>query len=317
MAVGVSRIRKIIDPRAIVSLPLRGLPLRRRGMQSGTSLSAPVFETEKTAPRPILGQSGALAVRLASNSAEIEAAQRLRCKVFGRQRLSVSGNAPATDHDIFDSYCDHLIVLDESLTGSLHDRIVGTYRLLSPEAAKRAGRFYSDAEFDLRSLMARHPNRRFLELGRSCVLPAYRGKRIIDLLWQGIWSYCLTHRIDTMVGCASFAGTVPAAHAEALSFLAHHAPTDRAFACSAQDGRGVPTDMMPVEAILTKRALGALPPLIKGYLRIGATFSHEAVIDEDFGTVDVLTILPVERIAGRYLNHFTPRAMGTAKALAA
>ncbi len=218
---------------------------------------------------------------------------------------------------MFDPHCDHLLVLDEAIEGPLTARLVGTYRLLSPDGASQAGGLYTAGEFDLPGLMARQPGRRFLELGRSCVRPAYRTKRIIDLLWQGIWAYSLARRIDVMVGCASFPGTRPAAHAEALSFLAHHAPADGDFACAALAGRGVATDMMPVEAIETKRALSAMPPLVKGYLRLGAMFGHEAVIDEDFGTVDVLTILPVERIATRYLRHFTPKAKQAAEALAA
>lgn len=313
MAVGVSRIRKIIDPRRIAELPLQGFPFRRNG-QRHPGLSPTPNGSDLP---PVLGQNGMLSVRMAANATEIEAAQRLRSDVFRHHEADRDGAGAAIDRDLFDRHCDHLIVLDESIGGPVRDRIVGTYRLLSPEAAARAGQFYSSAEFDLPALMARHPDRRFLELGRSCVLPAYRGKRIIDLLWQGIWSYCLSHRIDTMVGCASFAGTVPAAHAEALSFLAHHAAADPAFACAAQPGRGVATDMMPLEAVVAKRALSAMPPLIKGYLRLGATFGHEAVVDEDFGSVDVLTILPVERIAGRYLNHFTPKAKRGAQALAA
>ncbi|OXT01933.1 hypothetical protein B7H23_03040 [Notoacmeibacter marinus] len=317
MAVGVSRIRKIIDPRQIVPSPFRVFPLRWKEARGATVPAAPKNLLHEASIPPILGHSGSLMVRLATNPSEVEAAQRLRSTVFDTAERRTSAATDPIDRDMFDHYCDHLIVLDEAAGGSLMNQIVGTYRLLSPEAALKAGRFYSSAEFDLPALMARHPNRRFLELGRSCVLPAYRGKRIIDLLWQGIWTYCLTHRIDTMIGCASFAGTVPAAHAEALSFLAHHAPADRAFACPAVAGRGIPTDMMPAEALATKRALAAMPPLVKGYLRVGATFGHEAVIDEDFGTVDVLTILPVERIAGRYLNHFTPKAKPAAPALAA
>src|SRR6185436_16674723 len=115
--------------------------------------------------------------------------------------------------------CDHLLVFDTALPGPDHCRIVGTYRLLTEEGAALAGGFYSEDEFELKRLIARHPGERFLELGRSCVLPAYRSKRTIEVLWQGIWEYVLDNRIGVMAGCASFHGTIPAAHAEALSYL--------------------------------------------------------------------------------------------------
>jgi len=84
---------------------------------------------------------------------------------------------------------------------------VGTYRLLRQEVAERHGGFYSAGEFEIADLLKRHPGKRFLELGRSCVLPAYRSKRAIELLWRGIWTYVREHRIDVMIGCASFVGT--------------------------------------------------------------------------------------------------------------
>ncbi|RLQ89296.1 GNAT family N-acetyltransferase [Notoacmeibacter ruber] len=292
--------------------------VRRPKLPFRARLGTPALSLQPLHTEPvILGAAGTLVVSLATCPAEVTAAQDLRFRVFESMK---TGSAPVTgglDRDRFDAYCDHLLVLDQSVDGPLSSQLVGTYRLLSPESAERAGRFYTADEFDLPSLLSRHPERRFLELGRSCVLPAYRTKRTIDLLWQGIWAYCLSHRIDTMVGCASFPGTAPAAHAEALSFLAHHAAAERDFICPAQPGRGVPTDMMPAEAVDMKSALGAMPPLVKGYLRLGAMFGHEAVVDKDFGTVDVLTILPVERIASRYLTHFTPKAKQAAEALAA
>ena len=307
------------------SLILRKTPFARlqnlslqRAESSHMQLRGSLTDTiQAIAPRPaILGENGPLIVRLAATPAEIEAAQRLRFKVFTEMRTGTE-DALGVDRDAFDGHCDHLLVIDRSVEGSFEKALVGTYRLLSPESAEAASGCYGADEFVLFGLTTRHSGRRFLELGRSCVLPAYRSKRTIDLLWQGIWAYCLAKRIDTMVGCASFQGTNPAAHAEALSFLAHHAPAEGDFACPARSTRGVCMDMMPVEAIVKKRALAGMPPLVKGYLRLGAMFGHEAVIDHDFGTVDVLTILPVERIASRYLTHFTPKARQAAEILAA
>jgi len=248
----------------------------------------------------VFGRLGALEVRLAGDEEEIAAAQEMRHAVFFGNRHG--DGTPARDVDRFDAVCDHLIVFDRSLPGEARSQIVGTYRLL-PQA-RASGGFYTAGEFDIASLIARHPGRNFLELGRSCVRPEWRTKRTIELLWQGIWAYCRRHRIDVMTGCASFPGTVPAAHAQALSYLFHHHRARGDWAASALPGRRQPMDLMPVEAVDPRAALAELPPLIKGYLRVGAMIGDGAVIDDEFGSVDVLVVLPVEVIAGRYLSHY-------------
>jgi putative hemolysin len=253
----------------------------------------------------ILGQIGSLQVRLARNEADVAAAQALRFRVFVREMgalASRSAHAEELDSDEFDPICDHLLVIDTGVEGGVADRIVGTYRLLTQERA--SGRFYSDSEFELGELVARHPTRRFLELGRSCVLPAYRSKRTIELLWQGIWTYCRRNEIDVMVGCASFGGTVPSMHAQALSFLAHNFQAYEDWHVRARSHRYSSMDLMPCEAINPKVALAATPPLVKGYLRLGARFGEGCVIDHEFDTTDVLVVLPVENIPSRYLAYY-------------
>jgi L-ornithine Nalpha-acyltransferase len=257
---------------------------------------------------PELGRLGLLAVRLATHTAEIEAAQRLRHRVFFQSSGDRSGGADLLDSDRFDAYCDHLLVIDEARNGPAHERIVGTYRLLREECASIAGGYYSEQAFDVHSLVNRHPERRFLELGRSCVMPQYRSKRTVELLWQGIWAYCQAHSIDVMFGCASFAGTVPAAHALALSFLHHHARAAGGWCVAAIGETRTQMDLMPVEAVGMRDAVNAMPPLVKGYLRLGAKFSDGAVIDREFGTTDVFVVLRTEDIGARYLNHFRPEA---------
>ncbi|TIU95475.1 MAG: GNAT family N-acetyltransferase, partial [Mesorhizobium sp.] len=178
-----------------------------------------------------LGRIGNLEVRLARNEAEIAAAQEVRYRVFYDElgaRKNLFQVQDRRDADHFDPLCDHLLVFDTSLSGPEHRRIVGTYRLLQQEIAAAAGGFYSEGEFELTNLIARHPGQRFLELGRSCVLPEYRSKRTIEALWQGIWAYINHYGIGVMTGCASFHGIVPAAHAEALTYLAHHCRTNSA-----------------------------------------------------------------------------------------
>jgi L-ornithine Nalpha-acyltransferase len=257
---------------------------------------------------PELGRLGTLTVRLATETAEIEAAQRLRHRVFFQTRGDLSGGGELLDSDQFDARCDHLLVIDEARSGPVQERIVGTYRLLREECANAAGGYYSQEAFDVRSLVNRHPERRFLELGRSCVLPEYRSKRTVELLWQGIWTYCQTHSIDVMFGCASFAGAVPAAHALALSFLHHNARAAGDWRVAAIGETRAAMDLMPVEAVDTRDAVAAMPPLVKGYLRLGAKFGDGAVVDHEFGTTDVFVILRTEDIGARYLNHFGPEA---------
>lgn len=259
----------------------------------------------------LLGRIGGLEVRLARDDREIAAAQAIRFRVFYEEmgaRFSRAGMAERRDVDDFDALCDHLLVIDTTLPGSDLDRIVGTYRLLTPEGAQRAGRFYSQDEFAVDSLMARHPGRRFLELGRSCVLPPYRTKRTIELLWQGIWAFCRDNAIDVMMGCASFPGTVPAAHATALSFISHFCQAEGDWQVRALASRFTATDLVPQEAVNARAALAVMPPLIKGYLRLGARFGEGCVIDRDFATTDVFVVLPVETISDRYLNYYGAEA---------
>ncbi|MEI8146541.1 MAG: GNAT family N-acyltransferase, partial [Alphaproteobacteria bacterium] len=162
-----------------------------------------------------LGRIGSLEVRLVANAAEVRRAQRLRWQVFYEEMSALPDAASKLarrDIDPFDAICDHIVVIDHAAQerprfGPPRPRIVGTYRLLRQDVAERHGGFYSAQEFDLTDLLARHRGRRFLELGRSCVLAPYRDKRTVELLWQGIWAYVLANGIDVMIGCASLEGT--------------------------------------------------------------------------------------------------------------
>ncbi len=262
---------------------------------------------------PLLGRLGSLEVRLATRTKEVRRAQRLRFRVFYDELSAVPNPASLIarrDFDQYDALCDHLLVIDHAATPfrKAEPRVVGTYRLLRQEVADRAFGFYSAGEYEIERLVEANPSARFLELGRSCVLPAYRNKRTIELLWHGIWAYVLHHRIDAMIGCASLDGTDPTRLALPLSFLHHHASAPEPWRVRAVSGRYVSMNMLAKDAIDPKAALAALPPLIKGYLRIGATFGDGAVIDPQFGTTDVLAVLPVAAISRRYIDHFGPAA---------
>ncbi len=255
-----------------------------------------------------LGRIGSLEVRLAHRAAEIRRAQRLRFDVF-YQEMSAVAAAPALiarrDVDPYDAICDHLLVLDHDRIGKHRGpAVVGTYRLLRQEIAERCGGFYSAGEFDIAPLIKRHRGLRFLELGRSCVLPAYRTKRTVELLWHGIWTYVLRYKMDVMLGCASLEGTDPDVLAVPLSFLHYYARAPEEWRVQALPSRYRALDRLPKEAVDPKAALHRLPPLIKGYLRLGAFVGDGAVIDHQFGTTDILIILPVSAINMRYIGHF-------------
>lgn len=263
------------------------------------------------APGALLGRIGTMEVRLAHGAGEVEAAQHLRYRVFHEElgaRADAAGAQDRRDADRFDDVCDHMLVLDCADDARGRPRIVGTYRLLRQDCAAEAGGFYSSGEFDLDSLVARHPHLRFLELGRSCVLPEYRSKRTIELLWQGIWAYVNHYGIGVMTGCASFHGTVPAAHAAALSFLSQNCRAEGEWSVRAVASRFHAMDLMPGEAVNARAALAGMPPLIKGYLRLGARIGDGCVVDHDFGTTDVFIVLPVETISARYVNYYGPEA---------
>jgi putative hemolysin len=260
--------------------------------------------------RPIsLGRLGALEVRLATTKGDVKRAQKLRYKVFYKHGSAIADAATLLarrDKDAFDTFCDHLLVVDHAAKPSLSGKqpIVGTYRLLRQNVAKKHCGFYTEAEFDISGLMERHPDQRFLELGRSCVAGPYRNKRSVELLWQGIWNYIQQHHCNVMIGCASFEGTDPDRLALPLSFLHHYARAPEPWRAAAHPSRSVSMNRMAKEAIDPKTALHQLPPLIKGYLRLGAFVGDGAVIDHQFGTTDVLIVMPVSAINARYIDHF-------------
>lgn len=252
----------------------------------------------------VLGRIGTLEVRLARSAREIRAAQRLRYEVFHRElsaRTDRITRLLRRDRDAWDGVCDHLLVVD---LAEGRERIVGTYRFYrSPVAAASGLPFYTQQEFDVASMMARHPHLQFMELGRSCVLAPWRNRRTIELLWHGIWTLVLRHRVDVMVGCASLHGADPATHCEALGVLALYSAPEE------WQARAVPADAVSLSQFAggpadQRRGLHALPPLVKGYLRLGARFGTEAVVDAAFGTTDVLVVLPVSAISERYVSHY-------------
>ncbi len=297
----------------------------RRGMPSGLLARNALFEprlhggvpgltmlVRPPAPK-IYGRIGDLEVRLAQGRADIKRAQRLRYEVFYEEMSAIPNSRARVrrrDEDSYDAICDHLLVVDHAepegvWRNTRRPKVVGTYRILRQEVAQRHLGFYTQGEYDIAPLVAqKSPRYRFMELGRSCVEKPYRNKRSVELLWHGLWTYVREHKVDVMIGCASFEGTDPDAHAMALSFLHHNAMAPPEWRCRAHDDLYVPMDRMMPDDINMKTALKGLPPLIKGYLRLGAFVGDGAVIDRQFNTTDVLIVLPVENIDPRYFGHF-------------
>ncbi len=267
------------------------------------------FAARAHRPSQTLGRIGSLEVRLAQTAAEVRQAQKLRYQVFYQEGSAIPNPGrlfARRDVDAYDAICDHLLVLDHAARDGVQSRpaVVGTYRLLRQSLAEEHGGFYTAGEFAIDSLIARHRHLQFLELGRSCVLEPYRNKRTVELLWHGIHAYILQNRCDVMIGCASLDGTDPRRLALPLSFLHHHAPAPEPWRARALPERYVEMNRMSKEAVDPKEALRALPPLIKGYLRLGAYIGDGAVVDHEFGTTDVLVVLPVSVIQKRYFEHF-------------
>ncbi|WP_131113170.1 GNAT family N-acetyltransferase [Lichenihabitans psoromatis] len=257
-----------------------------------------------------LGRIGSLEVRLAASKKDVRRAQRVRYRSFYEEGGAIPDRTTALtrrDRCAFDRIADHLLVVDHAALnkfGVARPKVVGTYRLLRQDVAQRHGGFYSSREFDIGPLLARHPGSQFLELGRSCVLPVYRTKRTIELLWRGIWAYVQHYHVDALIGCASLEGTDVKALATQLSFLHHHASAPPEWHARALPSRYVAMGMQAKESVDPRRALASLPPLVKGYLRCGATFGEGAVVDHQFGTTDVFVVMPIAQIASRYSSFF-------------
>jgi len=245
-----------------------------------------------------------LEVRLANCEDEIKAAQALRYRVFHQEMGATPSAAMAARHadfDDFDAVCDHLLALDPD-RGEGAAAVVGTYRLLRRAAGERFGRFYTAGEYDIADIRAAGGN--FLELGRSCVEPAYRNRSTMNLLWAGIASYVRAHAIDLMFGCASLPGADSRRLTEELSYLYHWHLAPAGIRPRALPALKVEMNRVPKERIDPRRALAKLPPLVKGYLRLGGFVGDGAVIDDQFNTTDICMLVKTELVTNRYVKHY-------------
>lgn len=231
-----------------------------------------------------------LSVAWARSDEELREAQRLRYRVFAEE-MGAQLNGPAgLDVDAFDAYCDHLLVRDADTL-----RVVGTYRVLSPDQAARIGRLYAESEFDISRLT--HLRGKMVEVGRSCVHPDYRSGAVIMSLWGGLAGYMMQHGYETMLGCAS----VPMG--DGGHYAANLYCMLRDSAMTAPEYRAFPHTPLPVDELATG-AQASPPPLVKGYLRLGAKICGAPAWDPDFNTADFLTLLHLSDINARYARHF-------------
>lgn len=248
-------------------------------------------------------------IRLAQTKEEIFVAQRLRHDVFVAEGGAQRTNAHGIDADKYDDICAHLLVIEPDEAGispfKLSDGgLVGTSRLIGQKQAEALGGFYSANEFDLTDLLKRKSDLKFLELGRTCILKHARGTAVMELLWQGIWNFVRAEGYDVMIGCASFEGADPGLHAHALRFIAQHAKAPDDWYAKPLPALKVTLPPAPETPPDPKRILLNLPPLIKGYLRLGCYVGDGCVVDHAFNTVDVLIILRVKAINPRYFTRF-------------
>jgi len=245
-------------------------------------------------------------LRLARDEADLRAAQRLRYRVFVTE---MGGDGPLVDHDAgleadsFDPFFEHLVLCDRNRPKE--DEVVGVYRLLSSEAAERAGRFYSAEEYDLTALIG--SGRRLLELGRSCVHPDYRGGMAMYHLWNGLSHYVAEHEVEVLFGVASFPGRDVDALAGPLSNLYHNhlAPDDLRVQAIGTAAR--PMNLLPPESVDKRLAMVKTPSLIKAYLRIGGFVGDGAWIDHAFNTTDVCLILDTKRMTDQQRRMYADR----------
>ncbi len=249
--------------------------------------------------------AGDLDVRLTETAEEVDAALALRYRIFYDEMAAKPTPEMAArghDFDAFDDVCDHLIVLDREL-GEGPGSVVATYRLIRREAAARLGRFYSENEFDVTPLLKMKGN--ILELGRSCVAEGHRNRATMQILWRGLTEYILHHDIVVMFGCASLPGCDPLALAVPLSYLHHNHLAPEELRPRALAKRYQNMAMLDASEVEPKRALAALPPLIKGYLRVGGFVGDGAVIDHQFNTTDVCIVVKTDLVTDKYYRHYT------------
>jgi putative hemolysin len=246
-------------------------------------------------------ESGSLRAFIAETEEDVIASQQLRYRVFVEEmgaNASPQMHAEKRDFDEFDDICDHLLVKDVE-----KNTVVGSYRLLRRSQVPAGRKFYTESEYDI-SKMLGHFKGEVMELGRSCVDKDYRSRSSMQLLWRALGEYSDKHSVELMFGCASFPGSDHKAHAVELSCLYHYYLAPEEFRPRALENLYTNMDIIPKENYDAKRAMASMPPLVKGYLRLGAYIGDGAFEDKNYNTTDVCIVLKMDRVTGKYHDRY-------------
>jgi putative hemolysin len=246
---------------------------------------------------------GSLEAFVAKKEKNILAAQQLRYRVFVEEmggNFSDEVTAQKRDFDKFDDWCDHLLVRDTS-----KDIIVGAYRILRRSNLPAGEKFYTQSEFDLTKPLEYFKGE-VMELGRSCVDAAYRDRSTMQLLWKAIGEYIYTHEVELMFGCASFAGSNSAEHTAQLSYLYTNHLAPAAYRPSVRPEFRHDIKLIDESENNARRTLASLPPLLKGYLRLGGVIGDGAFEDKDANSTDVCIMVVSAIISEKYKDKFSP-----------
>ena len=244
-------------------------------------------------------------IKLVQTKSELKKAQALRYSVFYKEKKAkptLPKKLIRLDYDKIDKFADHLIVIDKNRK----NKIVGTYRLIRGDVAELYGGYYSSTEFNLINIVNNYQNKHILELGRSCVHQNYRNGTIMNLLWKAIAEYVKLYDIKVLIGCASFSGTDPIKYSEELTYLRDNFSLPANLSVESYDNNIYPAYKLNNNNNNSNplRTFAKLPPLIKGYLRVGGKVSDNFFVDYRFNTIDLFVVVFTDDIDTRYKKKY-------------
>ena len=249
---------------------------------------------------------GNFVIKLTEKKSELKKAQALRYSIFYKEKKakpSFPKKILALDYDKVDKFADHLIVIDK---GSIapKNKIVGTYRLIRGDVSANFGGFYTSSEFNLSNILDVYKNNQILELGRSCVHKDYRNGTVMNLLWKAIAEYVKFYDIKIILGCVSFSGTDIMKFSNELSYLRENFSLPDDLSVESLDENTYPVYKKTVTKINDLKIFAKLPPLIKGYLRVGGKVSDSFYVDYSFNTIDLCVVVKTDNIENKYKKKF-------------
>ena len=247
-----------------------------------------------------------LIIKLAETNSEIKKAQSLRYSVFYKEKnakASLLKKMLRRDFDKIDRFADHLIVIDKNRR-NLHNNIIGTYRLIRGDLASQYGGFYTSTEFDLSNIFHSYKNNQILELGRSCIHKKYRNGSTVSLLWKAIANYVSVYDIKILLGCASFPGTNVMTFSDELAYLKKNHSLQSELSVKSLDVNIYQINNSKNKNVNDLKLFTTLPPLIKGYLRVGGKVSESCFVDHDFNTIDLCVVVQTNVINNKYKKRF-------------